>query len=116
VFFYETSERIAIMRLHGVASANDVLPPGLRNTGGFPVKVTSVKRHDPLIERLVRALLPEEEANKVLHGFYAEALHAEFNSSTDAGMASRPSHSEAASCKADVARHGGSRRPARTGL
>src|ERR1700726_429734 len=97
-FLYEASGRIAIMRLHGVTSDNDVQPPGLRNAGGFPAKATPVRRHDPLMERLVRVLLPEEEANKMLHGFYAEALHAEFNSSPDAGMSGRPSRSEAASC------------------
>lgn len=103
------------MRLHRLATDNGVLPTGPRKAGGFPAKVTPVRRHDPLMERLVRALLPETEANKVLHGFYADALQAEFNGSTDAGMAGRPSRSEAASCKPDVTRHGGSRRSAGTG-
>jgi AraC-like DNA-binding protein len=30
---------------------------------------------DPVIERLVRALLPEDQAGEVLGGFYTEALH-----------------------------------------
>ena len=62
------------MWLHGVASDNDVLPPGLGDAGNFPAKVIPVRGHDPLMERLVRALLPEAEANKVLRGFYADAL------------------------------------------
>lgn len=32
-------------------------------------------RHDPLMDRLVRALLPEDEAREVLRGFYTDALH-----------------------------------------
>jgi hypothetical protein len=46
-----------------------------------------MRLYDPLMERLVRALLPEAEADRVLHGFYADALHAEFHGSTNAGVA-----------------------------
>jgi AraC-like DNA-binding protein len=31
---------------------------------------------DPLMDRMVRALLPEKEASEVLRGFYTDALHA----------------------------------------
>jgi hypothetical protein len=89
-FSYETSGRIAIMRLHGIALGNDVLSPGLRNAGRFPANVIPARLYDPLMERLVRALLPEAEADKVLHGFYADAPHAAFNGSTGASVADRP--------------------------
>jgi hypothetical protein len=41
----------------------------------FPVQVTSGICRDPLMERLVRALLPAEEAGVVLLGFYTDAFH-----------------------------------------
>jgi len=41
----------------------------------FPVQVTSGICRDPLMERLVRALLPAEEAGAVLRGFYTDAFH-----------------------------------------
>jgi AraC-like DNA-binding protein len=44
--------------------------PGNGNASG------SVIRRDPLIERLVRAILPAKDAGEVLRGFYTEALHA----------------------------------------
>jgi hypothetical protein len=70
---YETNGRIAIMRLHGIASGHHVLSSRPRNAGRFPAKVVPERRYDPLMERLVRALLPEAEANKALQGFYADA-------------------------------------------
>jgi hypothetical protein len=65
------------MWLHRVApDDSDVLPRGLGNTGNDPGNAWPMLGHDPLMERLVRALLPEEEARRMLHGFYSDALHA----------------------------------------
>jgi len=45
--------------------------------GGFvEEQATPSACPDPLIERLVRALLPREQADEVLRGFYTDVLHA----------------------------------------
>jgi len=44
--------------------------------GAVQERTTASACPDPLIERLVRALLPGEQADEVLRGFYTDVLHA----------------------------------------
>ena len=53
-----------------------IAPTDLRS-GGFALGQTTASAcPDPVIERLVRALLPQEQADEVLRGFYTDVLHA----------------------------------------
>ena len=63
------------MWLHSVAPDSDVLPSGLENADSDTDQLSLALDRDPLMERLVRALLPEEEACRMLHGFYVDARH-----------------------------------------
>jgi hypothetical protein len=71
------------MWLQRVAPASDVLPRGLANVENIADQVSPAIGYDPLMERLVRALLPEVEACNMLKGFYADARHAAIRASVE---------------------------------
>ena len=58
-----------------IGPASYTPPPGLPDPGTFPAQIIREDGRDPVMERLVRALLPENEAREVLRGFYTVALH-----------------------------------------
>jgi AraC-like DNA-binding protein len=64
------------MRLNALAQSGDVPQSVLPEAQVFSGQVASGICRDPLMERLVRALLPADEAGVVLRGFYTDALHA----------------------------------------
>jgi AraC-like DNA-binding protein len=58
-------------------SSNSPIPPAALAGGwNLPANVTPITGRDPLMERLVRALLPDDEASDMLRGFYSDMLHA----------------------------------------
>jgi len=63
------------MLMNAFARDGDVPQSGPPAVLLFPVQVTSGICRDPLLERLVRALLPAEDADVVLRGFYTDAFH-----------------------------------------
>ena len=71
------------MWLQRVAPDSDVLPRGLDNVENITDQVPPALGYDPLMERLVRALLPEEEACNLLRGFYADATRAAIRASVE---------------------------------
>jgi AraC-like DNA-binding protein len=64
------------MRFYSHTSNSHIPSAALAGGWNLPAKVTPMIGHDPLMERLVRALLPDDEANEMLRGFYADTLHA----------------------------------------
>lgn len=64
------------MQRQQISLVRDVPPAGLADDDDVPAKVTAATCGDPMMERLIHALLPPAEAGEVLRGFYTEALHA----------------------------------------
>jgi transcriptional regulator GlxA family with amidase domain len=62
--------------LHLASRADGVAQPGVPEIERPPANSATERRRDPVMERLVRALLPTPEAEEVLRGFYTDALHA----------------------------------------
>jgi hypothetical protein len=81
--YARNQRRIAIMWLQRVALDSDILPRGLENVENVTDQVSPAIGYDPLMERLVRALLPEEQACNMLQGFYADARHASIRASVE---------------------------------
>jgi AraC-like DNA-binding protein len=63
------------MRLNGITRNGETPPHGLQETSAFLDASPPGTCPDPLMERLVRSLLPDDEADVVLRGFYTDALH-----------------------------------------
>jgi transcriptional regulator GlxA family with amidase domain len=63
------------MQMSASAQDGDIPHSGLLEALVFSHQIASGVCPDPLMERLVRALLPPEEAGVVLRGFYTEAFH-----------------------------------------
>jgi hypothetical protein len=64
------------MRCYSDAADYPIRPVNPEFAWDIPATVTRVIGGDPLMERLVRALLPEDEASDILRDFYADSLHA----------------------------------------
>jgi hypothetical protein len=77
------------MWLQRVGPDSDVRPPSLEDAENVPNQVSPAIGYDPLMERLVRALLPEQEAGNMLKGFYADARHAAIRASVEGWLGHR---------------------------
>jgi hypothetical protein len=62
------------MQLNLISPASPMPPPGLPALRASQAQIIPQDGRDPVMERLVRALLPEKEAREVLRGFYTDAL------------------------------------------
>lgn len=63
------------MRRSLVTPASHIPLPDSPNPPALQAQTILHHSHDPVLERLVRALLPEQDAREMLCGFYADALH-----------------------------------------
>jgi AraC-like DNA-binding protein len=63
------------MQLNALTPTGDIPRRDMPEALALPVQVASGICRDPLMDRLIRALLPAQEASVVLRGFYTDALH-----------------------------------------